>query len=67
MNVVLKRALIAFGLVVFCGAVFVAVKSYGVWVITAVAAVLFILGLLRKDNTAGPEGRDEAPDRDGEE
>ena len=66
MNVVLKRILIAFGLVVFCGAVFAAVKSYGVWVITGVAGVLFIVGLLRKGKPAGPGGRDEAQDRAGE-
>jgi hypothetical protein len=66
MHVVLKRVLIAFGLVVFCGAVFVAVKFYGVWVITGVAVVLFILGLLWKEKPAGPDARDEAQARDGE-
>jgi hypothetical protein len=64
MNVVLKRALIAAGLIVFCGAVFAGVKFYGVWVITGVAVVLFIVGLLRKDKPAGPEERDESRDRD---
>lgn len=66
MNVVLKRVLIAFGLVVFCGAVFLAVKSYGVWVITGVAVILFIVGLLRKEKQAGPGGGDETQERDGE-
>jgi hypothetical protein len=66
MNMVLKRVLIAAGLIFFCGAVFAGVKSYGVWVITGVAAVLFIAGLLRKDKPAGPGGRDEVQDR-GEE
>jgi hypothetical protein len=33
MNMVLKRVLIVAGLIVFCGAVFAGVKSYGVWVI----------------------------------
>jgi len=66
MNMVLKRVLIAAGLIVFCAAVFAGVKSYGVWVITGVAVVLFIAGLLRKDKPAGPGGRDEAQDRDGE-
>ena len=58
MNMVLKRVLIAAGLIVFCAAVFAGVKSYGVWVITGVAVVLFIAGLLRKDKPAGPGGRD---------
>jgi hypothetical protein len=66
MHVVLKRILIAFGLLVFGGAVFVAVKFYGVWVITGVAVVLFIVGLLRKEKPAGSGGRDEFQDRDGE-
>ena len=66
MHVVLKRVLIAFGLIVFCGAVFVAVKSCGIWVITGAAVVLFIVGLLRKEKPAGPGGREEAQDRDGE-
>ncbi len=59
--------MIALGLVVFCVAVFFAVKTYGVWVITGVAVVLFILGLTRKDKPDGPESRDEAPDRDGKD
>lgn len=58
MNVVLKRTLIAVGLIVFCGAVFVGVKSYGVWVITGVAVVLFILGLLRKEKPDGSRDRE---------
>jgi hypothetical protein len=66
MNMVLKRVLIAAGLIVFCGAVFAGVKYCGVWVITGVAVVLFIAGLLRKDKPVGPEGRDEVRDRDGE-
>jgi hypothetical protein len=66
MNVILKRILIAAGLLVFCVALFAGVKSYGVWVISGVAVVLFILGLLRKEKPDGPEGRDEAHDRDGE-
>jgi hypothetical protein len=65
MNMVLKRVLIAAGLIVFCGAVFAGVRYYGVWVITGVAVVLFIAGLLRKDKPVGPEGRDEVRDRDG--
>jgi hypothetical protein len=54
--------LIAAGLIVFCAVLFVGVKTYGVWVITGVAVVLFILGLLRKEK---PEGQGDAPDRDG--
>jgi hypothetical protein len=66
MSVLLKRILIAAGLFVFCAAVFAGVKSYGVWVITGVAVVLFIVGLLRKDRPVGPESPDGAHDRDGE-
>jgi hypothetical protein len=65
MNIILKRVLIAAGLIVFCGALFAGVKTYGVWVITGVAVVLFIAGLLRKDKPAGPGVRDESRDRDG--
>jgi hypothetical protein len=66
MNIVLKRVLIAAGLLVFCGAVFAGVKSYGVWVISGVAFLLFILGLFRKDKPTGPVCRDEPQDRDEE-
>lgn len=66
MNLVLKRILIAAGLLVFCVALFAGVKTYGVWVISGVAVVLFIVGLLRKDKPDGPEGKGEADDRDGE-
>jgi hypothetical protein len=66
MNIVLKRVLIAAGLLVFCGVVFAGVKSYGVWVITGVAVVLFIAGLLRKNKPAGSGDRDEPRDRNGE-
>lgn len=63
---ILKRILIAAGLLVFCVALFAGVKSYGVWVISGVAIVLFIVGLLRKDKPDGMEGKGEAHDRDGE-
>lgn len=66
MNMILKRVLIAAGLIVFCGAVFAGVKSYGVWVITGVAVVLFIVGILRKEKPTGPGGCDETQDRDRE-
>ena len=66
MNMVLKRVLIAAGLIIFCGAVFVGVKSYGVWVITGVAVILFIAGLLWKDKPVGRDGRDETQDREGD-
>jgi hypothetical protein len=65
MNMVLKRILITVGLIVFCGAVFAGVKSYGVWVITGVAVVLFIAGLLRQDKPVGSGGRDDAQNRGG--
>ena len=67
MNVVLKRILIAAGLIVFCVVLLAGVKSYGVWVITGVAVVLVIVGLLRKENPEGPEGPEgqgKADDRD---
>jgi len=67
MGGILKQASIALGLIVFCIAVFFAVKAYGVWVITGVAVVLFILGLIRKDKRDGPESRNEAQDRDGKD
>ena len=57
MNVVLKRIFIAAGLVAVCAAILAAIKSYGVWVITGIAVLLFIFGLLRKEK---------APDESGE-
>jgi len=62
----MKRVLIALGLMLFCIAVFAAVKAYGVWVITVVAVILFILGVLRKDQSAGPESGEEAQNTEGE-
>ena len=62
----MKRVLIALGLMLFCIAVFAAVKAYGVWVITVVAVILFILGILRKDQPAGPESHEEAQNTEGE-
>ena len=67
MSGTLKQALIALGLIVFCVAVFFAVKTYGVWVITGVAVVLFVLGLIRKDKPDGMESRNGAQDRDGKD
>ena len=61
----MKRVLIALGLMLFCIAVFAAVKAYGVWVITVVAVILFILGILRKDQPAGSESRKEAQNTEG--
>jgi uncharacterized membrane protein (DUF373 family) len=51
MNVVLKRVFIALALVAVCVVILAATKSYGVWVITGFAVLLFILGLLRKEKT----------------
>jgi hypothetical protein len=65
MNIVLKRILIASGLVVFCGAIFAGVKFYGVWVISVVAVVLFIAGMLRKDKSAGSRGDEGTTKRGG--
>ncbi|MBE0557585.1 MAG: hypothetical protein IH628_10165 [Proteobacteria bacterium] len=56
MNIVLKRVLIAAALVAVGAVILAATKLYGVWVITGIAAVLFILGLLRKDNAPGKGG-----------
>lgn len=62
----MKRVLIALGLMLFCIAVFAAVKAYGVWVITVVAVILFILGILRKDQPAGPERGEGVQNTEGE-
>ncbi len=61
----MKRVLIALGLMLFCIAVFAAVKAYGVWVITVVVVILFILGILRKDQPAGPESGEGAQNTEG--
>ena len=53
MNTVWKRAVIAAALIAVCAVILAATKRYGVWIITGIAAVLFILGLLRKDDTPG--------------
>lgn len=56
MNTVLKRVLIAGALMAICVVVFAATKRYGVWIISGIAVILFILGLLRKDNASGNKG-----------
>lgn len=72
MNSIIKRTLIALGLIAFCSAVLAATKSYGVWVISAIAIGLFIVGMLRGEKTAadnrdresravGPPQEDDAP------
>lgn len=63
---VLKRILIAMGLLVFCVVLLAGVKSYGVWVISVVAVVLFLVGLLRKQKPDGTEGKGEGHDGHGE-
>ena len=60
MNTVWKRAVIAAALIAVCAVILAATKRYGVWIITGIAAALFILGLLRKDKAPGSEG--DAPD-----
>ncbi len=63
MSAVLKRVMIAAVLLVVCAVIFVLTKRYGVWVITGIAVVLFLVGLLRRDDATG--GADEVPeDRD---
>jgi hypothetical protein len=64
MNVVLKRIFIAAALVAVCAVILAATKSYGVWVITGIAVLLFIFGLLRKEKA--PDKVSEAPDDCGE-
>jgi hypothetical protein len=56
MRRVVKQAAIAVVLLVVCGAIFAATKVYGVWVISGVAVVLFVLGLLRKETPRGEGG-----------
>jgi hypothetical protein len=56
MQGIVKKMLIAAGLVVVCGVILAATKAYGVWVISGIAAVLFVLGLLRKEKSATGEG-----------
>jgi hypothetical protein len=60
MNAVLKRVMIAAALIAVCAVILAATRRYGVWIISGIAAVLFILGLLRKGNAPGGEG--DAPD-----
>ena len=64
MNVVLKRIFIAAALVVVCVVILAAITSYGVWVITGIAVLLFIFGLLRKEKA--PDKAGEAHDDRGE-
>ena len=55
MQGVVKKVLIAVVLVVVSVAVLAATKAYGVWVISGIAVVLFVLGLLRKEPRSGGE------------
>ncbi len=63
MNAMLKMIVIALALVVACGALLSGVKSYGVWVISAAAVVLFVVGLLRKDEPEEKPGKTGKADR----
>ena len=49
MNIVIKRVLTALALVAVCVLILLAIKSYGVWVISGIAVVLVIVGLFRKE------------------
>ncbi len=60
MSKVLKRVLIAAALMAVCAVIFVATKLYGVWIISGIAVVLFVLGLFLKDNAPGK--RNDIPD-----
>ncbi len=66
MNVMLRRILIAAGLFAFCVAVLAGVKLYGVWVISGIAVLLVIVGLLRTEKPSGPKGPNGAGKGDGE-
>jgi len=62
MKLILKQVVIAAGLVAVCVLVLAATRTYGVWVISAIAVVLVLLGLLRKDRSPDQTGKaDEAP------
>ena len=65
MNTILKRVLIAGALIAICAVILVATKRYGVWIISGIAVVLFILGLLRKEDVSGKKG-DLPDDTDGQ-
>ena len=66
MNTVLKRVLIAAALIAVCAVILAATRRYGVWIITGIAVVLFILGLLRKDDACPARRRcDTLPDDTG--
>ena len=58
MNTVLKRVLIAGALMAICAVILVATKHYGVWIVSGIAVILFILGLLRKEDDASGKTRD---------
>jgi hypothetical protein len=58
MWVVLRRVAIAAALVVICVAILAATKAYGVWVITGIACVLFVLGLFHRDKPSGKAGEE---------
>ena len=56
MNTTLKRVLIAAALVAVCAVILAATRLYGVWIITGIAVVFFVLGILRKDDSPGKGG-----------
>ena len=61
MKLVLKRVIMALALLFACIFILGATKSYGVWVISAIAVALFLLGVLRKgehtDGTGQPDAK----------
>jgi hypothetical protein len=61
----LRQILIALGLVAVCLIILTAMKAYGVWVISGIAVVLFVLGFLRKEKAAGDSGGEVKPGPDG--
>ncbi len=60
----LKQILIALGLMAVSVVILTATKTYGIWVISGIAVVLFVLGLLRKEGTPRDSAGGTKPDPD---
>ena len=61
---VFKVFLISLSLLVVCTAILTATKSYGVWVISGIAVVLFVLGLLKKETPKEDDGSGQGKESD---
>jgi hypothetical protein len=55
------RQIIALGLVAVCLVILTATKAYGIWMISGIAVVLFVVGLLRKEKAPGDSGGEVKP------